>query len=360
LGITASTPSGRVAVGNRRYMASLEVDVSALEAHADALAGQGRSVLFVAIAGQAAGLIAASDVLRASSRGAIATIRARGIDVLMLTGDGHGAAAAVAMQVGIEAFEAGVLPEDKLARIEALRREGKAVAMVGDGVNDAPALAAADVGFAMGSGTDVAVAAADVALVRGDLRGVADALEISELTMRAIRQNLFWAFAYNVVMIPVAAGVLAGLGWKLSPMLASAAMSLSSISVVLNSLRVDWVARRRHAAADAIAAVSSAARAPEDAPTEVHMSTLPDPKPSNEAPLAHDATRAKLERALDLTVEGMHCGACVKRVTNVLLAVPGVKLANVDLVRSSAHVEGDGLDRDALIHAIELQGYSAR
>ncbi len=353
LGIAGSTPQGRVAVGNRRFMTSIGVDTARLDEPAEALAARGRSVLFVAVAGRLAGLIAASDVLRATSRGAIEAIRRRGIDVLMLTGDGHGAAAAIAAQVGIEHFEAGVLPEEKLAKVESLRASGKVVAMVGDGVNDAPALAAADVGFAMGSGTDVAVAAADVALVRGDLRGVADALEVSDLTMRAIRQNLFWAFAYNVVMIPVAAGALAGVGLKLSPMLASAAMSLSSISVVLNSLRVDFVARRRQAA-DTAATTSNrspTAGSHADAPAEIHMSTLSSPDPTD---TPSGAT------SLDVAVDGMHCGACVKRVTNVLLAVPGVKVANVDLASASAHVEGDGLDRDAIIHAIELQGYSAR
>ena len=180
-----------------------------------------------------------ADPIRPTSRDAVARLRGMGLEVVMLTGDARETAEAVAREAGVERVVAGVLPAGKVAEIERLQGEGKVVAMVGDGINDAPALARADVGIAMGSGTDVAVEAADVTLMRPDLRAVADAIALSRRTMRTMRQNLFWAFAYNVVGIPVAAGALyPALGLLLSPVLASAAMAMSSVSVVTNSLRL--------------------------------------------------------------------------------------------------------------------------
>jgi Cu+-exporting ATPase len=195
--------------------------------------------MFVAIDGALAAVIAVADPIRATSRAAIQQLQSIGLDVVMLTGDNQRTAAAVAREAGIARVVAEVLPEGKVAEISRLQREGRVVAMVGDGVNDAPALAKADIGIAMGSGTDIAVEAADIALMRGDLAGVVDAIRLSRRTMRTMKQNLFWAFAYNVIGIPVAAGVLFPIfGLLLSPILASAAMAFSSVSVVMNSLRL--------------------------------------------------------------------------------------------------------------------------
>jgi Cu+-exporting ATPase len=195
--------------------------------------------MFVALDGDLAGVLAVADPIKASSRAAIARLRAMRLEVVMLTGDTEATARAVAAEAGIDRVVAGVLPEGKVAEVQRLKAAGAVIAMVGDGVNDAAALAAADVGIAVGTGTDVAVEAADVALMRGDLAGVANAIELSRRTMRTMKQNLFWAFAYNVIGIPIAAGALyPATGLLLSPVLASAAMAFSSVSVVANSLRL--------------------------------------------------------------------------------------------------------------------------
>jgi Cu+-exporting ATPase len=241
-GIVTGAPAAlRVLVGSRRLMAERDVDVSMLDGAADDAAKAGATLAYVAIDGRAAGFLAVADPVKPSAAPAVAELHRRGIDVWLVTGDAPATAAIVAAAVGIEPDRvlAGVLPGDKAAKIEDLQRGGRTVAMVGDGINDAPALAQADVGIALGTGTDIAVEASDVTLVAGDPRGVAAAIALSRATMRTIRQNLVWAFGYNVVLIPVAMGVLFPFfGVLLNPAIAAGAMALSSVSVVVSSLRL--------------------------------------------------------------------------------------------------------------------------
>jgi len=245
-GATGVVNGRAVAVGNAALMADWSIDVAPLAGAAQRVSGEAKTPVFVAIDGRLAGLVAIADPLRATSRAAVARLVAMGLDVVMLTGDHKRTAEAIAAQAGIPRVVAEVLPDGKVAEVQRLQSEGRVVAMVGDGINDAPALAQADVGVAIGTGTDVAVEAADIALIRGDLHGLADAIALSRRTMRVMRQNLFWAFIYNVISIPIAAGVLyPAFSLQLSPILASAAMAFSSVSVVTNSLRLrTWRPRR--------------------------------------------------------------------------------------------------------------------
>jgi Cu+-exporting ATPase len=226
-------------VGNAALMAESAIDVTPIATVADALSSEARTVMFVGMDGHLAGMITVADPVKATSVEAVQRLGRLGLDLVLLTGDRPQAAEATARAVGIDRVVAGVLPDEKVATIARLQREGLVVAMVGDGINDAPALAQADVGIAIGTGTDVAIEAGDITLMRGDLRGVAHAVELSRATMRTMQQNLFWALAYNAIGIPVAAGVLyPAFGILLSPIVASAAMALSSVSVVGNSLRL--------------------------------------------------------------------------------------------------------------------------
>jgi Cu+-exporting ATPase len=228
-----------LAVGNAALMADYAIDSSPLAADAERLARDGKTPMYVAIDGALAAVVAVADPIKETSREAIRRFHALGLEVVMLTGDNRRTAEAVARQAGIDRVVAEVMPDGKVAEIARLQGEGKIVAMVGDGINDAPALAKADVGMAVGTGTDIAVEAGDVVLMRGDLRSAAQAVELSRRTMRTMKQNLFWAFIYNVIGIPIAAGVLyPAFGLLLSPILASAAMAFSSVSVVTNSLRL--------------------------------------------------------------------------------------------------------------------------
>jgi Cu+-exporting ATPase len=238
-GIDALAPEGRLLLGSRALMAARGVDVTALAPRAEALAQAGKTVVYLAVAFRPLGLVAVADTLKPEAPAVVAALRARGIEVAMLTGDDRRTAAAIARATGIDRVLAEILPEDKAREIARLRESGRRVAMVGDGINDAPALARADVGIAMGSGTDVAIEAADVTLMRGDLRSVVAAVDLARRTIRIVKENLVWAFGYNVVLIPVAAGLLYPLwGVLLSPILAGAAMAFSSVSVVTNSLRL--------------------------------------------------------------------------------------------------------------------------
>jgi Cu+-exporting ATPase len=239
LGVWARVGERRVAVGNQRLMERLGVDVRASAADVAAERAAGATAVYVAVDGRAAGLIVVADAIKATTPEAIAALRQAGIEVVMLTGDDAGTARAVGAALGVDDVIADVLPQDKAEVVARLQREGRVVAMAGDGVNDAPALARADVGIAMGTGTDVAMESAGVTLVKGDLRGIVRALNLSRHTMRNIRQNLLFAFGYNALGVPLAAGVLYPVfGMLLSPLIASLAMSLSSVSVIGNALRL--------------------------------------------------------------------------------------------------------------------------
>ena len=235
-GIRATVDGHEVAVGRPTF---LGVDVEPLRADADRLAGSGKTPVFVAIDGHAVAIIAIADTLKPGSAAAVAELHRLGLTVIMLTGDNLITAKAIAAEAGVDRVLADVRPDEKAAQVRALQAEGMAVAMVGDGVNDAPALASADVGIAMGTGTDIAMESASVTLMSGDLRALVTAIALSRATMRNIKQNLFWAFAYNVALIPLAAGILYPFnGWLLDPIFAAAAMALSSVTVVSNALRL--------------------------------------------------------------------------------------------------------------------------
>jgi len=238
-GVSGSVGGRRVALGNGAMMADIGADVSALRDRADALAGEGKTAMFVAVDGWAAGIVAVADPIKPTTAEAIRALHDSGLTIIMATGDSERTARAVAASLGIDDVRAGLLPEGKQALIEELRAKGAKIAMAGDGVNDAPALASADVGIAMGTGADVAMESAGITLVKGDLNGIVRARRLARATIRNIKQNLFFAFVYNALGVPIAAGVLYPVfGMLLSPMLAAAAMSLSSVSVIGNALRL--------------------------------------------------------------------------------------------------------------------------
>ncbi|MGH7786332.1 MAG: copper-translocating P-type ATPase, partial [Candidatus Binatia bacterium] len=238
-GVRATVDGQPAALGNARLLAALGLDAGGLTAEAEALRVQGQTVVFVAAGGRVVGLLGVADPIKASTPEAIRLLHAEGLRLVMLTGDSRATAQAVAAQLGLDEVESDVLPAGKGEVIARLKRDGHRVAMAGDGVNDAPALAQADVGIAMGTGTDVAIESAGITLVKGDLRGIVKARRLSRATMRNIRQNLVFAFLYNVLGIPIAAGVLYPLfGILLSPMIAAAAMTFSSVSVISNALRL--------------------------------------------------------------------------------------------------------------------------
>jgi Cu+-exporting ATPase len=253
-GIEAVVDEKKLLLGNLKLMQEQKIAVNGLEVQANELWFQGKTVMFISIDGQVAGMIALADTIKPDAVNVVRQLHKMGIEVAMVTGDNQRTAEAIAKQAGIDRVFADVLPEHKADEVKKLQSEGKVVAMVGDGINDAPALAQADVGIAIGTGTDVAMETGDITLIRGELNGIVTAIALSKRTMRTIRQNLFWAFAYNVILIPVAAGVLylafrnspvpsdlkfiLGSRGFLNPIMAAAAMALSSITVVTNSLRL--------------------------------------------------------------------------------------------------------------------------
>jgi Cu+-exporting ATPase len=238
-GVSGNVDQGRVLLGNATFFENEGVDVASMTVAADGFRADGQTVVYVAKAGRLLGLLGVADPIKESTSEAVRMLRADGIRIIVLSGDAKRTAEAVGRKLGLDEIVAGVTPSEKAEHVKRLQEQGLVVAMAGDGVNDAPALAQADVGIAMGTGTDVAMQSAHVTLVSGDLRGIVRARRLSVATMRNIRQNLAWAFAYNVLGVPIAAGALYPFfGLLLSPMVASAAMSLSSVSVIANALRL--------------------------------------------------------------------------------------------------------------------------
>ena len=232
--------SGRsIQIGTQRWMSELGIKTDLIQQQKDIWETEAKTVVLIAVDGELEGIMAIADAVKPSSIAAVKALRNLNLEVVMLTGDNQKTALAIARQVGIVRVEAEVRPEQKAAKIAELQQEGKIVAMVGDGINDAPALAQADVGIAIGTGTDIAISASDITLISGELQGIVTAIELSNATVDNIRQNLFFAFVYNVLGIPIAAGILYPFfGWLLNPMIAGGAMAFSSVSVVSNALRL--------------------------------------------------------------------------------------------------------------------------
>ena len=342
-GVQAVLDGKTLYAGNDRYMILIGAGIAALRAAAEALAAAGKTPLYFAEEQQLLGVVAVADVVKPDSAAAIAALRRSGREVVLLTGDDRRTAEAIARQVGVERVIAQVLPQDKARCVEELQKDGRLVAMVGDGVNDAPALVTADVGLAIGAGTDVAIESADVVLMHNSLMDIVDAAALSRATLRNIRQNLFWAFFYNAIGIPVAAGVLyPALQLTLDPMLAAAAMSLSSVCVVSNALRLrGWKA----------------------APTDSHVSLDKSAHLTDNDTVHTDHTNTAASAAQQeeptmqktLTIEGMMCAHCAAHVEKALNALPGVT-AVVDLAAKTAVVTGDAGD-EALKKAVADAGY---
>ena len=241
-GVTGTVSGKHILLGGPRFMAEQKIDTTSLNDEAEAMRAEGATAIFAIVDGKIAGLLGIADPIKETSAQAVRELKADGIRIIMMTGDNRTTALAVAARLGIDDVEAEVLPEDKASVVQKFRAEGRSVAMAGDGVNDAPALAAAEVGIAMGAGADVAIESAGVTLLQGDLNGILRARRLSRAVMRNIRQNLVFAFAYNVAGIPIAAGALyPAFGWMLSPAIAAAAMALSSVSVITNALRLRMV-----------------------------------------------------------------------------------------------------------------------
>ncbi len=313
-GVKADRNGKTYRAGNAKLLEEAGIDTRSVEETLAAYADAGKTPLLFAEDTHILGLLAVADRPKATSKAAIAALRHMGIDVVMLTGDNERTAEAVRRELGISRAIAGVLPEDKEKHIRALQQEGHRVAMIGDGVNDAPALARADLGIAIGAGTDVAIESADAVLMKSDLMDAVSALRLSRAVIRNIKENLFWAFFYNVICIPLAAGLFyAGFGLKLSPMIGAAAMSLSSVCVVLNALRLNFF------------------KVPHAAPGET--------QPEAKAETKTKETKEGIEMEKKLTIEGMMCAHCQKHVHDALTKMDGVEDVTVDLEGGTATVK---------------------
>ena len=341
-GLCAAVDGRNCLAGNRRMMEANGISGDPLFSRGEALAEDGKTPLYFAREGRLLGLIAVADVVKPTSAQAVAELSAMGIEVVMLTGDNERTAEAIRRQVGVDRVVAEVLPQDKEREIRRLQEGGKKVAMVGDGINDAPALARADVGIAIGAGTDVAIESADIVLMRSDLLDVSTAVQLSRAVIRNIKQNLFWAFFYNAIGIPIAAGVFyPAFHLKMNPMLGALAMSFSSVFVVSNALRLRWF-KAKHAA-------------PQERSSSPHGGAE---IASSEQTANEEKGETTMEKVI--SIEGMACMHCVKHVQEALAAVPGVQEVTVDLEGKSATVSVDSSVTDeALKAAVDGAGYEA-
>ena len=346
-GISGRIDDQAVLAGNLKMMNAHSVDVSGFKEKAEQLAQQGKTPLFIAANGSLQGVLGVADTAKPDSKQAIEALRNMNIDVIMLTGDNENTAKAIQRQMNIPHVIADVLPDDKEREVRKLQQQGKKVAMVGDGINDAPALARADVGIAIGAGTDVAIESADVVLVKSRLTDVVSAIQLSRAAIRNIKQNLFWAFFYNAICIPLAAGILyPAFGIKLSPMIGAAAMSLSSVFVVSNALRLKLFKPKLPESAV-------------DVPVQAYATTVETVQISNkEKAIANDnQSRRNEEMKRTMTIEGMTCSHCSARVEKALNALDGVQ-ATVDLGNKTAIVDApDSVSDDALRSAVTDAGY---
>lgn len=351
-GISGTVQGRKVYIGNAAYIRELGIAVDKYQNDLEQLSKQGRTVLILADEKQLMGIIAAADREKSSSKAAVKAMQDMGLDVVMLTGDNQKTAQAVAARVGIERVVAEVLPQDKEKTVRKLQAQGKRVAMVGDGINDAPALARADVGIAIGAGTDIAVDSADVVLVGNDLLAVADSINLSRGVIKNIKENLFWAFIYNIIGIPLAAGLLyPAFGLKLSPMIGSAAMSMSSVCVVLNALRLKKF-RFKHG--EAISGNGDV----EQIEANKSVSMVEAKQGNEEEALKPNAGKDEQRMKTELKIEGMMCQHCQKHVHDALSKMDGVTSVDVNLEKKTATVESNAeISREAFKAVIEEAGY---
>ncbi len=362
-GLTATLDGAFWYAGNAQLMAEAGADVSVFSKAADDLAARGRTPLYFARDGKIQGLVAAADLLKPTSRAAVRALRGLGLHVVMLTGDNRRTAEAVRRDLGLDEAVAEVLPQDKERVVRQLQEKGRKVAMIGDGINDAPALTRADIGIAIGAGTDVAIESADVVLMKSDLLDAVAALELSRAVIRNVRENLFWAFFYNALGIPLAAGVYYPLlHWQLNPMFGAAAMSLSSVCVVSNALRLRFFKPK---AAIAARAAAESGQLPAVSPAKEGKTwTMSDREQAgNPAPAGHTDNTDNGKGVSSMTkivkVDGMMCAHCQMHVQKALEGVPGVEKAEVSLEEKQAVVTcAESVSDAALTKAVEDAGYT--
>ena len=351
-GIAGTIDKARCLAGNRKLMETNRIDISVAAGLQEKLADEGKTPLYFAQGGKFLGVIAAADVVKPTSREAIARLQEMGMDIIMLTGDNARTAEAIKKQVGIKTVIADVLPQDKEEKVRQLQEQGHKVAMVGDGINDAPALARADVGIAIGAGTDVAIESADIVLMKSDLMDAASAVSLSRAVIRNIKQNLFWAFFYNAIGIPVAAGVLyPAFHILLNPMIGAAAMSFSSVSVVSNALRLRFFTPKwKHESGTADLQTTGNGGMMEQSTAAAEIA---------DRIAKNDESKGETTMKKTIKIEGMMCQHCVKAATKALEGVAGVTAVTVSLEDKQAVVEGTATD-EALTAAIVDAGYEVK